>query len=131
MSIRQNLHFRSGLLNVVADGEFSLQDAKQAFLELLGAVVRHKAERILLDGRNVRGNPKDMERFYYSEFAARETRRIVVEHKIHPRFAYVIHVPLRDPAKFGETVAVNRGMILRVFETLQHATEWLNKEREG
>jgi hypothetical protein len=40
-------------------------------------------------------------------------------------------VPLRDPAKFGETVAVNRGMILRVFETLQDATEWLNKEREG
>ena len=55
-----------------------------------------------------------MERFYYGEFAARETRRIVVEHKIYPRFAYVIHVPLRDPAKFGETVAVNRGMILRV-----------------
>jgi hypothetical protein len=98
MSIRQNLHFHLGLLNVVADEEFSLQDAKQAFLEMLGAVVRHKAERILLDGRNVRGNPKDMERFYYSEFAARETRRIVVEHKIHPRFAYVIHVPLRDPA---------------------------------
>jgi len=58
MSIRQNLHFRSGLLNVVADGEFSLQDAKQAFLEMLGAVVRHKAERILLDGRNVRGKPQ-------------------------------------------------------------------------
>jgi hypothetical protein len=123
------MHFHSGLLNVVAGGEFSLQDAKQAFLEMLGAAVRHKAERILLDGRNVRGNPKDMERFYYGEFAARETRRIVVEHKIHPRFAYVIHVPLRDPAKFGETVAVNRGMILRVFETLQEATDWLNKER--
>jgi len=43
-----------------------------------------------------------MERFYYSEFAARETRRIVVEHEIHPRFAYVIHVPLRDPAKSGK-----------------------------
>jgi len=79
------MHLHLGLLNVVAGGEFSLEDAKQAFLEMLGAVVRHKAERILLDGRNVRGNPKDMERFYYSEFAARETRRIVVEHKIHPR----------------------------------------------
>ena len=43
-----------------------------------------------------------MERFYYSEFAARETRWIVVEHKIHPRFAYGIHVPLRDPAKSGK-----------------------------
>jgi len=123
------MHLHLGLLNVVAGGEFTLQDAKQAFLEMFGAVVRHKAERILLDGRNVQGNPKGMERFYYSEFAARETRRIVVEHKLHPRFAYVIHVPLRDPAKFGETVAVNRGMILRGFEMLQDATEWLNKER--
>jgi hypothetical protein len=123
------MHFHTDLLNVVASGEFSLQDAKQAFLEMLGAVVRFKAEKILLDGRKVHGNPKDMERFYYGEFAARETHRIIVEHKIHPRFAYVIHVPLRDPAKFGETVAVNRGMNIRVFETLQDATDWLNKER--
>jgi len=129
MGIRQNLYFHSGLLNVLADGEFSLQDAKQAFLDMLGAVVRHKAERILLDGRNVRGNPKDMERFYYSEFAARETRRIVVEHKIHPRFAYVIHVPLRDPAKFGETVAVNRGMNVKTFENQEDAIEWLTRVR--
>jgi hypothetical protein len=28
-----------------------------------------------------------------------------------------------------ETIAVNRGIIIRVFETLQDATEWLNKER--
>ena len=55
------MHLHLGLLNVVAGGEFSLEDAKQAFLEMLGAVVRHKAERILPDGR---GNPKDMERFY-------------------------------------------------------------------
>ena len=129
MSIRQNMHVQSGLLNVVSSGVFSLEDAKKAFLEMLDAVVRHKAEKILLDGRNVHGSPKDMERFYYGEFAATETHRIVVEHNIHPRFAYVIHEPLRDPARFGETVAVNRGMILKVFETLQDATEWLNKER--
>ena len=112
-----------------ASGEFSLEDAKQGFLELLGAVAQYKAEKILLDGRNVRGKPGDLERFYYGEFAARENLRIVVEHKIVPRFAYVIHEPLRDPSKFGETVAVNRGMILKVFETLEDATAWLTNPR--
>ena len=121
------MHFESGLLSVDASGEFSLEDAKQAFLEMLGAVVQYKAEKILLDGRNVKGNPKDMERFYYGEFAARETHRIVVEHKIVPRFAYVLHEPLRDPARLGETVAVNRGMIVKVFETPEDAIEWLSK----
>ena len=125
MTIQQNMHFESGLLRVDASGEFSLTGAKQAFLEMLEAVAQHKSEKILLDGRNVTGRPGDMERFYYGEFAAGETRRIVVEHKIVPRFAYVIHEPLRDPTRLGETVAVNRGMILKVFETPEDAIEWL------
>ena len=35
MSIQQTMHFESGLLSVDASGEFSLDDAKQAFLEML------------------------------------------------------------------------------------------------
>ena len=97
MSMQQNMHFQSGLLSVDASGEFSLQDAKQAFLELLKAIEQYQAEKILFDGRNVKGKPGDMERFYYGEFAARETLRIVGEHRIAPRFAYVMHEPLRDP----------------------------------
>ena len=73
MSMQQNMHFQSGLLSVDASGEFSLQDAKQAFLELLKAIEQYQAEKILFDGRNVKGKPGDMERFYYGEFAARET----------------------------------------------------------
>ena len=82
MSIQQNMHFESRLLSVDASGEFSLEDAKRAFPELLGAVAYYKAEKIMLDGRNVRGKPGDMERFYYGEFAAREANRIVIEYKI-------------------------------------------------
>ena len=127
MSLQQKMHIESGLLSVDASGDFSLEDAKLAFLEMLGAVAQYKAEKILLDGRNVNGNPRDIERFYYGEFAARETRKIVVEHKIVPRFAYVLHEPLRDPARLGETVAMNRGMVIKVFENPEDATEWLNK----
>ena len=125
MTIQQNMHFQSGLLSVDASGEFSLEDAKQAFLEMLEAVAQHKAEKILFDGRNVKGRPEDLERFYYGEFAARETHRIVVEHKIVPRFSYVMHEPLRDPTRLGETIAVNRGMNVKTFETPEDAIEWL------
>ena len=129
MSLLQNMHFETGLLRVDASGDFSLEDAKQAFREMLAAVVYYKAEKILLDARIVRGKPGDMERFYYGEFAARETYRIVIEQKLVPRFAYVLHEPLRDPARLGETVAVNRGMIVKIFETPEDAIEWLNKAR--
>jgi SpoIIAA-like len=129
MSLQQKMHFESGLLSVEAGGEFSLEDAKQAFLELLEAVAQHKAEKILFDARHVEGKPRDMERFYYGEFAAGETRRIVVEHNLVPQFAYVLHEPLRDKTRLGETVAVNRGMNVKTFETPKEALEWLASAR--
>ena len=46
-----------------------------------------------------------------------------------PRFSYVMHEPLRDPGRLGETVAVNRGMDVKVFETLEDAIEWLTGAR--
>ena len=55
--------------------------------------------------------------------------RIVGEHRIAPRFAYVMHEPLRDPTRLGETVAVNRGMNVKTFETPEDAIEWLTNAR--
>ena len=125
MSIQQEIHFESGLLNVDASGEFSLEEAQRAFLEVLGVVAQYKAKTVLIDARKVKEKPEIWQRFYYGVFAATETMRLVREHRIAPRFAYVIHQPLRDPHRFGETVAVNRGMIVKTFETPQEAFEWL------
>ena len=68
-----------------------------------------------------------MERFYYGEFAAKETMRLVKEHGIFPRFAYVMNEPLRDPRRHGETDAVNRGMDVKTFEIPEEAFEWLER----
>lgn len=129
MSIEQTIHFESGLLKITAKGEFSLEEAKKAFLEMLTVVSQHRAENVLFDGRNVKGKPEDLERFYYGEFAARETLRLVHERDIVPRFAYVMHQPLRDPRGLGETVAVNRGMDVKTFETPEAALGWLASAR--
>jgi len=125
MSIQLNMHFQSGLLNVDASGEFSLEEAKRTFLEILDAIARHQAEKVLINGRTMAGKPKNFQRFLYGEFAAQETMRLVRERGISPRFAYVMHAPLRDPRRFGENVAVNRGMKVQTFENPEDAFEWL------
>jgi len=129
MSIQQKMHFASGILHVDATGEFSLEEAGRAFLEMLEAVVQYQATKVLLDGRTLKGNPEYVERFYYGEFAANETRRLVLELGIVPRFAYVITAALRHPARLGELVAVNRGMSIKTFENPEEAVEWLESKR--
>jgi hypothetical protein len=81
---------------------------------------------VLLDGRTITGNPGTIERFFYGEFAA----DAVAKHHARSaaratRFAYVLREPVLDPQKFGETVAVNRGMLVKVFDSLEEALHWL------
>ena len=93
-------------LRVNATGNFSLEEAKRTFLEMLEAVGRHKAEKVLFDGRRLTGEPNTMERFYYGEFAAQAVRRFA-DRGVSPGtlFAYVLEEPVLDPRRFGETVA--------------------------
>ncbi len=40
-------------------------------------------------------------------------------------FAHVLKEPVLDPQRFGETVALNRGMNVRTFDNLEDALAWL------
>ena len=108
-------------------GEFSLEEAKRAFLEMLDAVTRHNTEKILLDGRELQGEPDTIHRFLYGEFAAHAIRRYITERRVpHAlQFAYVLQEPVLDPQRLGETVAVNRGMWVKAFDNLEDALGWL------
>jgi hypothetical protein len=116
----------SGILNVGAMGEFSLQEAKRTFLRMLEAVARYEVEKVLFDGRRLTGDPKTMERFYYGEFAADSVFKFR-DRGVSPatKFAYVLKEPVLDPRRFGETVAVNRGMNVKAFDNLEDALGWL------
>jgi hypothetical protein len=126
MSIILQMSSESGCLRVKATGKFSLAEAERTFLEILGAVERHKVGKVLVDGRELEGNPETMERFYYGAFAAREVTEYAVRNRCAcPEFAYVLRAPMLDPGRFGETVAVNRGMRVRVCDSLDDACDWL------
>ncbi|MES2921635.1 MAG: hypothetical protein V4819_08815 [Verrucomicrobiota bacterium] len=117
----------SGFLRVDATGEFSLAEAKRTFLEMLEAAAGHQVRKVLFDGRGLGGAPAIMERFYYGEFAAKAVAESADRGLLSrsTKFGYVIEEPLRDPQRFGENVAVNRGMLVKTFDNLQDALEWL------
>lgn len=121
------IHPESGYLRVVATGEFLLDEAKRTFLEVLDAVAEHGAEKVLIDGREIDGEPTTMQRFFYGEFAAQATAEFKRQRALAeaPKFAYVLVEPVLDPERFGETVAVNRGMRVKVFENPEEALRWL------
>ncbi len=116
----------SDYVYVTATGEFSLDDAQRSFLEMLESVAVAKPTKVLFDGRMLIGEPETIERFYYGEFAARSVASFA-SRGVSPatRFAYVLEEPMLDPDRFGETVAVNRGMIVRAFDNLEAALAWL------
>jgi hypothetical protein len=128
MSMRIEMSLDSDLLRVQATGEFSLEEAKRTFLEIMEGVAQHRTKRVFVDGRSVTGNPETIERFYYGEFAAQTVVRYE-ESGVSPAtpFAFVLKEPVLDPEKFGETVAVNRGMRVKVFDNPEEALEWLGR----
>ena len=127
MGIVIRTHPEPGLLRVHATGEFSLEGAESAFIEMLDVIAKHQTEKILLDGREVTGNPETIHRFLYGAFAASAVLNYIAAHRI-PRavqFAYVLQEPVLDPQRFGEMVAANRGMWIKVFDNLEDAVSWL------
>jgi len=115
-----------GLLTANYSGDFSLAEAEATFLDLLDTLVEHNLKKVLVDGRQLAGHPEMLERFYYGVFVADAVNRTVNRVKCPvPTFAYVLAEPVLDPSRFGETVALNRGMKIKVFDNPQHARWWL------
>lgn len=126
MSMHHKISPEAGYLHIGSTGKFSLTEAKKRFVEMLEAMAQHKVGKVLLDGRALVGNPRLIERFYYGEFAAQTVLNFATRAGLPPtQFAYVLVVPMRDPGKFGETVAVNRGMNMKVFDNPDDALGWL------
>jgi hypothetical protein len=115
------------VLNVSAAGEFSLDEAKRTFLEIIDSIRANGSEKVFFDGRDIIGNPLVIERFYYGEFVADvvENLRRSPEYDGVPQFAYVLSEPVLDPQRLGETVAVNRGVNVKVFDNVPDALQWL------
>jgi hypothetical protein len=116
-----------GYLRVIATGAFTLDGAKTAFLRVLDAVAKNGSEKVLFDGLQLTGFVKLSERFEYGKFVADAVAQFYATHPAAPvaRFAYALPENILDPGRFGETVATNRGMVVKAFGQRAEALAWL------
>jgi hypothetical protein len=126
MSMKLKICPEPGFLRVITMGQFSLEESKRSFMEILEAVGQSKARKVLIDGRRITGKPETMERFHYGDFIARAVMEFSDRGVSRAtQFAYVLEDPVLDPQRFGETIAVNRFMRMKVFDDIEDALGWL------
>jgi hypothetical protein len=93
---------------------------------LIETASAHKCPRILVDLRKVEGYLTTTQRYTMGETGAQKFHSAMEKGEIpFCRFSLVANPPLLDTDKFGEKVANNRGMPVRIFRTIQEAHDWL------
>ena len=114
------------ILLVNADGSYSLDKAKNLFKKSIDSALLHNKAKIVIDVTNVTGDIPFLDRFDFSAFLANYTHEHAMD-KVE-RIAVTGHEPIVHNERFGELVAVNRGLNLKVFTSMKEAVIWLNKK---
>jgi hypothetical protein len=125
-----NLTFKvfaaSKLLRVEVTGDFSRAEALETIDPTLEVLIQHSLRKVLVDIRQVKGNPSTMDRYAFSVALAEKFNKACTSGAdASTRFGFVGKEPMVEKDRFGETVAVNRGLNLKVMEDMDEALQWL------
>jgi hypothetical protein len=116
---------KSDYLNVNVSGFYSLSEVKKLYTEVLEIVVDKKLSKLFVDVCHVQGKITMLERFYFGEFAALEAIRFKGLGLNKIAIAFYGIEPIIDPGRFGEIVARNRGLNLKVSTEFEEAIQFL------
>jgi hypothetical protein len=109
-------------------GVFEVNSLGVVIDKVLTEVAREQYARVLLDARGVKGAPSILERFQFATLFAANYLKARAQGSIPScRFALLGEEPMVDPKRFGEKVANNRGLSVRVFLSESEAIEWLRQ----
>jgi hypothetical protein len=98
----------------------NILEKMEATIQAIAELIRsHRAKAALVDMRGVPGEATFMDRYEMGRQAGDHLPRIPV--------AVLLHEPLADPQRIGETVARNRGANVEVFTDPASAEAWFDR----
>ena len=124
MSFVYQIELRPNYVDVSCQGIYDVDSTLEVASELFNVAMSEGLRSVLVDVRELKGDIRTIERMDWGKRFA----EIQLSSAPGIRVAVVGIAPLVDTKKFGETVAVNRGASLAVFEHREQAIEWLESE---
>ena len=118
MSDNVKIERKEGYLHVTVSGAFSVAAAKTSVDVLAATCRKEDCYAVLFDCRPMTGEMPTFDRYKIGQYGAE-----VLPHSI--KIAMLGREDQVSPDDFFENVAVNRGMILKVFSDEKKAIEWL------
>lgn len=126
MAYQLNIDKKEKYLLVEVSGEFLYSTDQEFFAELIESCFDNNRSNLLLDARNLKGDLSTFQRYNIALSVTNKIRKNFDKGII--RIAVVGAEPLIDPDRFAETVATNRGLIIKVTTDIEEALNWLHPE---
>ncbi len=120
------IRIESGHVCLRCSGTHSLPGMIAVFQAAMDAALQHDKCKILIDARGVTGQIPFMDRYDSSKFLAEQVKERAPGRI--KKVAMVFEAPMIDPSRFGQTVAINRGLNTKMFSEIDEAVEWLGRE---
>jgi hypothetical protein len=123
---------RHTYLLVSVHGPVDLREGRAVLTAALRACAEHGLSKVLIDARSVEGGLSVLDRYDYADFMSRQLGPgIGAGGLLGVRIAAVGREPLISPGRLGETVAANRGVDLKITDSMDEALEWLEVEADS
>jgi hypothetical protein len=119
MSIKYAIEFRDNILRVKATGkDDNLEDVKKYGIAVLEAALSSSCSKVLCDETELEYSLGISDNFESAKFISEQAPKI-------GKLAIFCKIEQMEDASFWETVAVNRGLQVKVCKSPEEAEEWL------
>ena len=126
--LKYSFVIKNNYLSVTVSGHFSLSEAKIMYADALECLLKNDVTILFFDAFRVKGVVTTMDRFYFGEFAAFESLKYMGKGLKKITVSICGKEPIIDPRRFGEIVARNRGLNLKVTTDKNESLQFLGVE---
>ena len=123
--LKYSFKVKNNFLSVTVSGHFSLSEAKIMYADALEYLLKNNISKLLFDAFRVKGVVTTMDRYYFGEFAAFESLKYIGKGLKKITVSICGEEPIIDPRRFGEIVARNRGLNLKVTTNKNESLQFL------
>jgi len=123
--LKYSFNVNNSYLSVTVSGHFSLSEAKIMYTDALEYLLENDLSKLFFDVFKVKGEVATMDRYYFGEFAAFESLKFIGKGLRKIAVTVCGEEPIIDPRRFGEIVARNRGLNLKVTTDKNESLQFL------